>query len=344
MSEFSIRDMSKRQLYIPAADRYSKILYRRCGKSGIDLPMVSLGLWHNFGGIDNFENGRDIIRKAFDLGITHIDLANNYGPPYGSAEETFGKILRNDLSPYRNELFISTKAGFDMWPGPYGNWGSRKYLISSLDHSLKRMGLDYIDLFYHHRPDPNTPLEETMSALDAIVRSGKALYVGISNYSADLTRKALEVLKWLGTPCLIHQGRYSMLDRWVEDDGLLGELDSNGVGFIAFSPLAQGMLSNNYINGIPSDSRAGKSKTYLHTDQVEKYLRTIKKLNEIAENRDQSLAQMALSWLLNKKEVTSVLVGASSPEQLQNSVESTAKLAFSPEELTLINEALKLSS
>ncbi len=335
-----IFDKSNPVDYQPEDARYDSMLFRRSGKSGVLLPALSLGLWHNFGFVDSLENGRKIIRKAFDLGITHFDLANNYGPPFGSAEENFGIILKKDFMPYRDELFISSKAGYDMWPGPYGNFGSRKYLIASLDQSLKRMGLDYVDLFYHHRPDPDTPLEETMGALDQIVRSGKALYIGISNYPADEAKKAFSILKELGTPCLIHQARYSMFDRWVED-GLLETLDDSGVGLIAFSPLAQGMLTNKYIKGIPEDSRAAKEMTYLDKQAVEEKLPQIKALYQIAKNRGQKLSQMALSWLLKDERVTSVLIGASSTTQLEENVEATDKISFTEDERNTIEEILK---
>jgi len=325
--------------YRPDESRYDHMLFRRCGKSGILLPTLSLGLWHNFGFIDNLENGRKIAKKAFDLGITHFDLANNYGPPFGSAEENFGTIMKKDLGKYRDELFISSKAGYDMWDGPYGNFGSRKYLIASMDQSLKRMGLDYVDLFYHHRPDPDTPLEETMGALDQIVRSGKALYVGISNYPADLTEKAVRILRDLGTPCLIHQAKYSMFERWVEDE-LLSVLDSSGVGLIAFSPLAQGMLTNKYVNGIPEGSRAAKNMTYLEKETVDEKIPQIKALAEIAQQRGQKLSQMALSWLLKDKRVTSVLIGASSAEQLEENVKAADNVDFSAEELKKIESIL----
>jgi L-glyceraldehyde 3-phosphate reductase len=328
--------------YTPAADRYSKMKYNRCGKSGLQLPAISLGLWHNFGSVDVFENGRKIIHHAFDNGITHFDLANNYGPLPGSAEENFGKILSKDFTGnLRDELIISSKAGYLMWPGPYGEWGSRKYLIASCDQSLKRMGLDYVDIFYSHRPDPNTPLEETMSALDAIVRSGKALYAGISNYDAEQAKQAIEILKHLGTPCLIHQPKYSMFVRWPED-GLLDVLEHNGVGCIAFSPLAQGLLSDRYLKGIPQDSRAAKATGFLQESEVtEDKISRVKKLNELAQQRKQSLAQMALAWLLKDKRVTSVLIGASSVEQLNNNLASLNNLIFSEEELTSIENILK---
>jgi len=317
------------------------MLYRRCGKSGIKLPAISLGLWHNFGQVDDFENSRAIIQLAFDSGITHFDLANNYGPPAGSAEEIFGKILKEDLLPYRDEMIISSKAGYTMWEGPYGDWGSKKYLVASLDQSLKRMGLDYVDIFYHHRPDPDTPLEETMSALDLMVRQGKALYVGISNYKAPEAAKAIDILKRLGTPCLIHQPKYSMLVRWVEH-GLLDVLGKEGVGCIPFSPLAQGLLSNKYLNGIPADSRAAKPHGFLKEKEItENVLDRIKKLNEVAKKRNQSLAQMALAWLLKDERVTSVLIGASKPEQLADSLKCLDNLAFSEEELKEIEGILK---
>ncbi len=334
-----INDKSNPIDYRPIDSRYDSMIYRRCGKSGIMLPALSIGLWHNFGFVDNLENGRNILRKAFDLGIIHFDLANNYGPPFGSAEENFGTILKKDFLKYRDELFISSKAGYDMWPGPYGNFGSRKYLIASLDQSLKRMGLDYVDLFYHHRPDPETPLEETMGALDQIVRSGKALYVGISNYPAAEAKKAFDVLREMGTPCLIHQARYSLFDRWVEN-GLLDTLESSGVGLIAFSPLAQGMLTNKYINGIPDGSRAAKEMTYLDRKSVEEKLPQIKALNEIAEKRGQKLSQMALAWLLKDERVTSVLVGASSTGQLEENVSALENIKFTSEEVNQISKIL----
>ncbi len=332
-------DKSSPKPYLADKNRYENMKYRRCGNSGILLPLISLGLWHNFGFIDSFVKARNISRKAFDLGITHFDLANNYGPPFGSAEETFGLILKKDFGAYRNELFISTKAGFDMWDGPYGNFGSRKYLITSLDQSLKRMGLEYVDLFYHHRPDPYTPLEETMLALDQIVRSGKALYAGISNYDAERTEQASEILNELKTPFIIHQARYSLFDRWVED-GLLDTLEKLGKGLIAFSPLAQGMLTDKYLNGIPEDSRAGKEMTYLDTKQVLQNIDKVKALNEIAKSRDQKLSQMALSWILKEKRISSVLVGVSSEDQLVENVKSIDNLEFSDGELTRINKIL----
>ncbi|MBS7564002.1 L-glyceraldehyde 3-phosphate reductase [Mucilaginibacter sp. Bleaf8] len=327
--------------YIASDNRYQNMPYRRCGRSGIQLPAISLGLWHNFGGVDVFENYRKILHLAFDSGITHFDLANNYGPPYGSAEENFGILLKKDFARYRDELIISSKAGYDMWPGPYGNWGSKKYLVASLDQSLKRMGLDYVDIFYHHRPDPETPLEETMSALDLIVRQGKALYVGISNYQADEAQKAIDILNKLGTPCLIHQPKYSMFERWVEG-GLLDVLGNEGVGCIPFSPLAQGMLTNKYLHGIPDDSRAAKTTGHLQTDQITpEKLNQIKQLNDLAQQRGQTLAQMAIAWLLKDERVTSVLVGASKPEQLADSLKSLDKLGFSADELSKIETILQ---
>jgi len=329
-------------VYCPAEDRYDKMQYNRCGKSGLKLPAISLGLWHNFGGVDSFENSRALVHKAFDLGITHFDLANNYGPPAGSAEENFGRILKKDLAGYRDELVISTKAGYDMWPGPYGDWGSKKYLVASLDQSLKRLGLDYVDIFYHHRRDPNTPLEETMGALDLIVRQGKALYVGISNYNAQETKEAVKILKDLGTPLLINQPSYSMFNRWVEDDGLLDLLEEEGVGSIVFSPLSQGLLTNKYLKEIPKNSRAAGSSRFLsENDITEDKLNKIKALNNIAVTRGQSLAQMALSWVLRRGRVTSALVGASKPSQLEENVKIVEKLDFSDEELELIDDILK---
>jgi L-glyceraldehyde 3-phosphate reductase len=314
--------------------------YRRCGRSGIKLPLISLGLWHNFGDVDVPENYRKILHLAFDSGITHFDLANNYGPPYGTAESNFGKILKQDFLPYRDELIISTKAGYDMWPGPYGNFGSKKYLTASLDQSLNRMGLDYVDIFYHHRPDPDTPLEETMGALDLFVRQGKALYAGVSNYPADLAARAFDILNDLGTPCLIHQPKYSMMERWVEG-GLLDLLEARGVGCIPFSPLAQGLLTNKYLNNIPEDSRAAKSTGHLQTDEITPgKIQQLRALNDVATARGQSLAQMALSWLLKDSRVTSVLVGASKPEQLADSLMCMERLDFSADELTRIEEIL----
>jgi L-glyceraldehyde 3-phosphate reductase len=328
--------------YVPAGDRYDAMLYNRCGKSGIRLPAVSLGLWHNFGSIDNFENGRQIVRRAFDKGITHFDLANNYGPLPGSAEENFGAILQKDFTGYlRDELVISTKAGYLMWPGPYGEWGSRKYVLSSLDQSLRRMKLDYVDIFYSHRPDPETPIEETMGALDTAVRQGKALYVGLSNYSAEETKAALAVLKSLGTPCLIHQPKYSMFERWVED-GLLDVLGDNGVGCIPFSPLAQGLLTDRYLKGIPEGSRASKPSGFLKAEQITAdKLDKIQRLHAIAQKRGQSLAQMALAWLLKDKRITSVLIGASSVAQLDNNLGALDKVQFDAAELQEIENILK---
>lgn len=319
--------------------RYNSMKYNRCGQSGLLLPAISLGLWHNFGGVDNFENSRAIICRAFDLGITYFDLANNYGPPPGSAEENFGKILKNDLSVYRDELIISTKAGYLMWPGPYGEWGSRKNLLASLDQSLKRMGIDYVDIFYSHRPDPDTPLPETMMALDFAVRSGKALYAGISNYPPDMTKKAVNILKKLGTPCLIHQPRYSMFDRWVED-GLLDLLEDEGIGCIPFSPLAQGLLTDRYINGIPSGSRASR-EIFLKKENVAAVYDKILRLNAIAVKRGQSLAQMALAWIMKDKRITSVLIGASSVEQLEDNVRMLDNCQFTTDELIRIEEELR---
>ncbi len=315
--------------------------YNRCGKSGLLLPAVSLGLWHNFGGVDVFEHGRGIVRKAFEAGITHFDLANNYGPPAGSAEENFGQILKKDFGGFlRDQLVISTKAGYTMWDGPYGDWGSRKYLISSLDQSLKRMQLDYVDIFYSHRPDPSTPIEETMGALDQAVRQGKALYVGISNYNAQETKAAVAVLKKLGTPCLIHQPKYSMFERWVED-GLLDVLQTEGIGCIPFSPLAQGLLTDRYLKGIPADSRAGKPTGFLQSSEVsEEKLSKVRKLNSIAEGRQQSLSQMAIAWLLKKEVITSVLIGVSSEEQLNNNIQVLERLSFTTDELNGIEKIL----
>jgi L-glyceraldehyde 3-phosphate reductase len=327
--------------YIANNDRYNDMLYRRCGKSGIKLPAISLGLWHNFGGVDVLENCKSILYKAFDLGITHFDLANNYGPPPGSAEETFGMIMESDFRAYRDEMIISTKAGYLMWSGPYGDWGSKKYLVASLDQSLKRMKLDYVDIFYSHRPDPETPIEETMLALDQIVRQGKALYAGISNYNAEQTEKAIKVLNQLGTPCIIHQSKYSMFERWVEN-GLLDVLENKGTGLIAFSPLAQGMLTDKYLKGIPEGSRASKEHGFLKPQHItDDKLLKISKLNELAIKRGQTLAQMAIAWLLKDNRVTSVLVGISSTSQLEDCVKSLKKLDFSKEELNAIEAILK---
>jgi len=328
-------------LYVASEQRYDTMQYRRCGRSGVRLPAISLGLWHNFGGVDVFENSRAMVRRAFDLGITHFDLANNYGPPPGSAESNFGEILRLDLMPHRDELIISSKAGWDMWPGPYGNWGSRKYLIASLDQSLRRMGLEYVDIFYSHRPDPETPVEETMGALDQAVRSGKALYAGISSYNAEQTRAAAKILRQLGTPCLIHQPKYSMFDRWVED-GLLDVLGNEGIGGIAFCPLAQGLLTNRYLQGIPSDSRASKPHGFLKKKDIDEHrLQQVRALSKIAEGRGQSLAQMALAWVLRDDRMTSALIGASRVEQIEQNVAALANLEFSADELGRIDAILK---
>jgi L-glyceraldehyde 3-phosphate reductase len=327
-------------MYIANEQRYDTMQYRRCGRSGLLLPAISLGLWHNFGGVDVFENSRAMVRRAFDLGITHFDLANNYGPPPGSAETNFGEILRLDLKPHRDELIISTKAGWQMWPGPYGDLGSRKYMLASLDQSLKRMGLEYVDIFYSHRPDPETPIEETMGALDQAVRSGRALYAGISSYSATQTAAAVKILRELGTPCLIHQPRYSMFDRWVEN-GLLDVLGQEGVGGIAFCPLAQGLLTDRYLKGIPEGSRASKSYSFLKKSEVnEEHLAKIRALNELAAQRGQSLAQMALAWVLRDDRMTSALIGASRVEQIEQNVAALANLNFSGEELARIDAIL----
>ncbi len=328
--------------YLPSESRYQIMQYRRSGRSGLKLPAISLGLWHNFGGVDTFSNSREMVLRAFDLGITHLDLANNYGPPPGSAEETFGQIMAKDLKPYRDELVISSKAGYWMWEGPYGEWGSRKYLISSLDQSLKRMGLDYVDIFYHHRPDPDTPLEETMQALDFAVRSGRALYIGISNYPADKAREAAKILRELGTPCLIHQPSYSMFNRWVEG-GLLQTLKEEGVGCIAFSPLAQGLLTDKYLGGnIPEGSRASKAHGFLKPANItDDKLSKVKKLNEMAHSRGQTLAQMSLAWVLRHESMTSVLIGASKISQIDDAVGALNKLDFSSDELENIESILK---
>lgn len=335
-----IHDLNPLSLYEASPERYSDMKYRRTGRSGLLLPEISLGLWHNFGHNGDLTLMRKILRRGFDLGISHFDLANNYGPPFGSAEENFGRIFKKDFLPYRDELIISSKAGWDMWPGPYGNWGSKKYLIASCDQSLKRMGIDYVDIFYHHRPDPRTPLEETMGALDLLVRQGKALYVGISQYNAEDTARAYEILHQLGTPLLIHQPRYSMLDRWVED-GLLDVLEEKGVGSIAFSPLEQGLLTNKYLKGIPEDSRAAKDGRYLKPDQIsEEKLTLIRKLQEVAKSRNQTLAQMAIAWLLKDPRITSVLVGVSRPEQLDDNVASVQNSTFSAAEISLIKQII----
>ncbi|KAB0677085.1 L-glyceraldehyde 3-phosphate reductase [Aureimonas leprariae] len=323
--------------FVPADNRYDgRMPYRRSGRSGLQLPAISLGLWQNFGGADVFETGRAMLRRAFDRGVTHFDLANNYGPPYGSAEENFGRWMEFDFQPFRDELVISTKAGYDMWPGPYGNFGSRKYLVASLDQSLKRMGLDYVDIFYHHRPDPDTPLEETMGALDQIVRSGRALYVGVSSYSAELTREAYRLLKDMRTPFVIHQPSYSMLNRWVED-GLLDALGETGVGCIAFSPLAQGLLSDRYLDGLPADSRAAKNGSFARTLVTEDNVARLRGLDAIARRRGQTLAQMAIAWVLRDERITSALIGARTVEQLDDSLDAVGKLGFTDEELREID-------
>jgi L-glyceraldehyde 3-phosphate reductase len=329
--------------YIANEQRYQKMEYRRCGNSGLKLPAVSLGMWHNFGHIDNLENARKILHTAFDNGITHFDLANNYGPPAGSAEENFGKIFKDDFVPYRDELIISSKAGWGMWPGPYGDWGSKKYLTASLDQSLKRMGLDYVDIFYHHRPDPETPLEETMGTLDLMVRQGKALYVGISSYQPEESAKAFAILKQLGTPCIIHQPKYSMFDRWVEN-GLLDVLGEKKVGCIPFSPLAQGLLSNKYLNGIPEGSRAAahRGNGAIEPDAItDANINKVKLLNKLAQERGQNLAQMALAWILKDERITSVLIGVSKPEQVLDSIDCLKNYAFTKEELAVIDTILK---
>ena len=326
-------------LYVPEINRYDNMQYRRSGRSGIQLPTISLGLWHNFGGVDNFENARAMLRRAFDLGITHFDLANNYGPPYGSAEENFGQILKKDFLPYRDELIISTKAGWDMWPGPYGNLGSRKYILASLDQSLNRMGLEYVDIFYHHRPDPDTPMEESLGALDTAVRSGKALYAGISAYNAKQTAEAIKIMRGLGTPCLIHQPKYSMLVRDPEQ-GLLDVLGKEGVGCIVFSPLAQGLLSDRYLQGIPSDSRAARDFFLKRKDIDERKVSMLRDLNAVAKQRGQSLAEMAVAWVLRDPRVTSALVGTSKVEQVDDNVAALKNLEFSSEELKKIDGIL----
>lgn len=331
-------------VYVASDERYEAMHYNRSGRSGLKLPAISLGLWHNFGGINTYENGREMITRSFDLGITHFDLANNYGPPPGSAEELFGKVLSRDLSAYRDEMIISTKAGYYMWPGPYGDWGSRKYMLASLDQSLKRLGLDYVDIFYSHRPDPETPLEETMGALDYAVRSGKALYIGLSNYTAEQTLAAIRILKELGTPLLIHQPRYSMLDRWIEG-GLQQVLEDNGVGTIAFTPLAQGLLTSKYLNGIPGDSRAaGPSAALDESGITPEVQRKIRALNQLAVTRGQSLAQLALQWTLREGRVTSALIGASRISQIEENIACLSHPAFSQEELDRIDTILKTES
>jgi L-glyceraldehyde 3-phosphate reductase len=326
--------------YLPLGSRYETMRYNRCGRSGLRLPAISLGLWHNFADVDVFENARAMVRRAFDLGITHFDLANNYGPPPGSAETVFGRLVSMDLKPFRDELIISSKAGYRMWPGPYGEWGSRKYLVASLDQSLKRMGLDYVDVFYHHRPDPETPLEETMQALDYIVRSGRALYVGLSNYNPEQTRTAAGLLRTLGTPCLIHQPSYNMFNRWVEN-GLLGVLSEEGIGCIAFSPLAQGLLTDKYLNGIPEGSRASKPHGFLRPAHItDAKLAQVRRLNEVARKRDQSLAQMAVAWILRHPGMTTALIGASRVGQIEEAVGALGRLAFTGEELQAIEDSL----
>ena len=321
--------------------RYENMKYSRCGKSGLLLPKISLGLWHNFAGVDVYENAKEMVLRAFDLGITHFDLANNYGPPPGSAEETFGKILRDELASYRDQMIITSKAGYEMWPGPYGEWGSRKYLISSCDQSLKRMGLDYVDIFYSHRPDPDTPLEETMMALDQLVRSGKALYAGISNYNPEQSQQAFDILKSLGTPCVVHQPSYSMFNRWV-DDGLLNVLEKNGVGSVVFSPLFQGLLTDKYLNGIPEGSRAAKSHGFLQSSQItEDKIDKVKALNLIAEKRGQKMSQLALCWVLRDPRVTSVIIGASKVSQIEDAVGILDNLTLSDDELQSIEKILK---
>ena len=326
---------------MPASNRYDTMQYQRCGRSGLRLPAISLGFWHNFGGVDAWENGRAIARRAFDLGITHFDLANNYGPPYGSAETSLGRILKEDLAPYRDELIISSKAGWDMWPGPYGDCGSRKYLVASLDQSLKRMGLDYVDIFYHHRPDPATPLEETMGALDFIVRSGRALYVGISSYGPEETRQAASILRSLGTPCLIHQPSYSLMDRWIEE-GLLETLEDEGMGCIVFSPLCQGLLTDKYLHGIPEGSRVTKAHSgFKAGDLKPELLDQIRRLDEVARERGQKLSQMALAWVLRQGAVTSAIIGASRPGHVEDAVAALDNRTFSEAELAAIEDILR---
>ncbi|PVD43256.1 L-glyceraldehyde 3-phosphate reductase [Serratia liquefaciens] len=327
-------------LYQADSSRYQSMEYRRCGRSGLKLPAISLGLWHNFGDVTLYDNARRLIHCAFDLGITHFDLANNYGPPPGSAEENFGRILKSDLKSWRDELIISSKAGYTMWPGPYGDWGSKKYLVASLNQSLQRMGLDYVDIFYHHRPDPDTPLEETMAALDLLVRQGKALYVGLSNYPADRARQAFSILQQLGTPCVIHQPKYSMFERWVEPE-LLDTLEEHGVGSIAFSPLAGGLLTDRYLQGIPQDSRAASGSQFLQPDQLtEDKLGKIRRLNALAQQRGQKLSQMALAWVLRGDRVTSALIGASKTSQIEDAVGMLANRTFSDDEIKQIEQIL----
>ncbi|MFM8371005.1 MAG: L-glyceraldehyde 3-phosphate reductase [Bacteroidota bacterium] len=336
-----INDVYDPKQYVAAEERYDRMQYRRCGRSGILLPVLSIGLWHNFGHTDNLETARHILRTSFDHGITHFDLANNYGPPFGSAEENFGRLFRQDWKPYRDELILSTKAGWDMWPGPYGNLGSRKYLIASLDQSLKRMGVDYVDIFYHHRPDPDTPLEETMGALDHIVRQGKALYVGISQYKPEETARAIEILRSMGTPLLIHQPRYSMFDRWVED-GLLDVIGREGVGSIVFSPLEQGLLTDKYLHGLPENSRAVRDGRYMNEAKISaEKLAKVRALNEMALGRGQTLAQMAIAWLLKDERVTTVLLGASTPQQMLDNIGTLKNMSFTSDELARIETILK---
>ncbi|SFU53007.1 L-glyceraldehyde 3-phosphate reductase [Pustulibacterium marinum] len=337
--ELEIHDKSNPKPYTPNPNRYQNMQYQRCGNSGILLPKISLGLWHNFGFYDSFENARNILKTAFDLGITHFDLANNYGPPYGSAEENFGRILKKDFAKHRDELLIATKAGYDMWPGPYGNMGSKKYLVASLDQSLQRMGLDYVDIYYHHRPDPETPLEETMHALSLLVQQGKALYIGLSRYSAEEMQQAQAILKKLGTPCLIHQSKYSMLERSMETE-VFPVLEQEQIGAIVFSPLAQGLLTDKYLDGIPKDSRAAKENTYLASDTVSQQIEKVKALNQIARKRGQSMAQMAIAWIYQQAAVTTVLVGASSPQQLLANVGALEQTEFTSEEIQRIQAIL----
>jgi len=330
-------------VYSASENRYSDVPYRRTGRSGLLLPAVSLGLWHNFGGVDELENGRSMLRRAFDRGITHFDLANNYGPPPGSAEENFGILLRRDFAPYRDEFIISSKAGYRMWPGPYGEWGSRKYLVASCDQSLKRMGLDYVDIFYSHRPDPETPLEETMGALDFIVRSGRALYAGISSYTSEQTRRAVAILRGLGTPCLIHQPKYNMLDRWIESDGLLDTLESEGMGCIVFSPLQQGILTDKYLKGVPPGSRAARDSGELERgDVTEDRIERVRKLGEIAAARGQTMAQMAISWTLRDPRMTSALVGTSRVQHVDDAIEASKQSEFGGDEIATIESILEI--
>ncbi len=333
-------NMEEHWMHLPNERRYDAMKYNRCGRSGVKLPAISLGLWHNFGGVDTLENSRAMARRAFDLGITHFDLANNYGPPPGSAEESMGYILKNDLQGYRDELIISSKAGYGMWPGPYGDWGSRKFLVASLDQSLKRMGIDYVDIFYHHRPDPETPLEETMGALYDIVHSGKALYAGVSNYPPELTKRAEEIMRSMGTHLLIHQPKYSMFERWIED-GLLKELREDGIGCIVFSPLAQGLLTDRYLDGIPTDSRAGRPTGFLRPEHVSREtVDKVRKLNDLARERGQKLAQMALAWVLRHGEVTSAVIGSSRVSQIDDAVKALEQPDFTSEELKKIDSIL----